>query len=236
MNKERFGAFITEIRKERHLTQKDLAEKLHVTDKAVSKWERGLSYPDVTLMEPLAEALKISVSELLACQRKERRGEESVKALLEISGETVERERRHSRLWICGMAALLLAAVFTTLHRAAVVTEQRNSTIYLKESIGEEVFLYIEENGHLLKLKCGENVDFDAVTADNMIYKLDCQWNRWTYRGAVTDCEKTDIISMGGEMSQVGSGFDLDYNYAMQEALFGYRDVICEITDSYPDP
>ena len=53
MNKERFGAFITEIRKERHLTQKDLAEKLHVTDKAVSKWERGLSYPDVTLMEPL---------------------------------------------------------------------------------------------------------------------------------------------------------------------------------------
>ena len=57
MNKEQLGAFIAERRKEEHMTQKDLAVRLHITDKAVSKWERGLSYPDVTLLEPLAEAL-----------------------------------------------------------------------------------------------------------------------------------------------------------------------------------
>ena len=57
MNKEQLGAFIAERRKEEHMTQKDLAARLHITDKAVSKWERGLSYPDVTLLEPLAEAL-----------------------------------------------------------------------------------------------------------------------------------------------------------------------------------
>ena len=57
MNMHAFGQFIVERRRGLGLTQLQLAESLHVTDKAVSKWERGLSYPDVTLLEPLAEAL-----------------------------------------------------------------------------------------------------------------------------------------------------------------------------------
>ena len=71
MNKERLGAFIGERRRELGLTQKDLAGRLHVTDKAVSKWERGLSYPDVTLLEPLAGALGLNMEELMACRRQE---------------------------------------------------------------------------------------------------------------------------------------------------------------------
>ena len=54
-----FGQFIAENRRTRGLTQRELAESLHVTDKAVSKWERGLSYPDVTLLEPLAAKLEL---------------------------------------------------------------------------------------------------------------------------------------------------------------------------------
>ena len=54
MDMHAFGQFIAENRRTRGLTQLQLAESLHVTDKAVSKWERGLSYPDVTLLEPLA--------------------------------------------------------------------------------------------------------------------------------------------------------------------------------------
>lgn len=50
MDKQTLGAFIAENRRRRHLTQQQLAQMLHVTDKAVSKWERGLSYPDVTLL------------------------------------------------------------------------------------------------------------------------------------------------------------------------------------------
>ncbi|MBQ9165835.1 MAG: helix-turn-helix transcriptional regulator [Oscillospiraceae bacterium] len=65
LNKEKFGAFVSQLRKEKGLTQKGLAEKLHVTDKAVSKWERGLSLPDVALLSPLAEALGVTVAELL---------------------------------------------------------------------------------------------------------------------------------------------------------------------------
>ena len=60
------GRFITECRKEKGLTQKALGEKLNVTDRAVSKWETGRSFPDVAILEQLCEELGISVSELLA--------------------------------------------------------------------------------------------------------------------------------------------------------------------------
>lgn len=69
INKEQFGAFVAALRKEKGLMQKELAEKLYVSDKAVSKWERGLSIPDVTLLVPLAETLGVSVTELLECRR-----------------------------------------------------------------------------------------------------------------------------------------------------------------------
>ena len=65
MNNEKMGKFICDMRKSQKLTQKDLAEKLKITDKAVSKWERGISCPDISLLVPLAQALGVTTSELL---------------------------------------------------------------------------------------------------------------------------------------------------------------------------
>ena len=62
---EKIGKFICELRKSEGLTQKDLANKLGVTDKAVSKWERGLSCPDIELLIPLAKILNVSTDEIL---------------------------------------------------------------------------------------------------------------------------------------------------------------------------
>ena len=69
LDKEAFGRFVAQARKARGLTQRQLAGQLHVTDKAVSKWERGLSVPDTALLIPLAEALEVTVTELLLCRR-----------------------------------------------------------------------------------------------------------------------------------------------------------------------
>ena len=55
ISNEKFGLFVTELRKKKNLTQKDLAEKLYVSDKTVSKWERGLSMPNVVLLIPIAD-------------------------------------------------------------------------------------------------------------------------------------------------------------------------------------
>ena len=65
MNKYVTGDIIKKLREECKLTQVQLAEKLNVSDKAVSKWETGRGYPDITLLEPLAESLGVSVTELI---------------------------------------------------------------------------------------------------------------------------------------------------------------------------
>ncbi|MBO4352963.1 MAG: helix-turn-helix domain-containing protein, partial [Eggerthellaceae bacterium] len=66
MDKYLTGATIKELREKRRMTQAQLAEMLSVSDKAVSKWETGAGYPDITLLEPIACALHVSVAELLA--------------------------------------------------------------------------------------------------------------------------------------------------------------------------
>lgn len=65
MKKQTFGSMIAALRKEQGMTQLELAEKMGVTDKAVSKWERDLSFPDVSSIPKLAEILHVSVDELM---------------------------------------------------------------------------------------------------------------------------------------------------------------------------
>lgn len=72
IDKVKFGAFISELRKEKGITQKELASQLFISDKAISKWETGHSVPDITLLVPLAELLGVTVTELLECRRIEQ--------------------------------------------------------------------------------------------------------------------------------------------------------------------
>ena len=65
MDAKRTGSFIAKKRKEADMSQKELAEHLHITDKAISKWERGLSFPDISLLIPLSEALNVCLYDLL---------------------------------------------------------------------------------------------------------------------------------------------------------------------------
>lgn len=64
MNQEKIGKFITEKRKENKLTQEQLAEQLNISKNAVSKWERGLNLPDVSIMQDLCKILNITLNEL----------------------------------------------------------------------------------------------------------------------------------------------------------------------------
>lgn len=69
MDAKIFGAFIMECRKEKNMTQADLAMKLNVTNQAVSRWERGVGFPDINIIEPLASALDLSILELMKSER-----------------------------------------------------------------------------------------------------------------------------------------------------------------------
>ena len=102
MDKEKIGLFIKELRKEKNQTQRELAEKIHVTDKAVSKWERGLSIPDVAILPDLAKELDISIHELLQGERNTSDRIETVQAetLLADTVRTVNvAQKKKVRIW-----------------------------------------------------------------------------------------------------------------------------------------
>ena len=110
MDAVKTGGLIAQVRREKELTQRDLAERLHVSVQAVSKWERGLSCPDIALLEPLAEALGLTVTELLSGQRGEEPGEEAVRDSLRF-GENQLRPKIKKWKWLFILAAALLLAV-----------------------------------------------------------------------------------------------------------------------------
>lgn len=120
MDAQYTGTQITRLRKERNLTQRQLAEMLHVTDKAVSKWERGINFPDLGLMEHLADALGTTPALLLGLEDADQR--KVVSTLTEISAEQLEEARRDLRLFSWGsvLAALLLVLAYHLTQRRAV--------------------------------------------------------------------------------------------------------------------
>ena len=73
MDQEKIGKFILTLRKEKNMTQMELADKLGITDRAISKWENGRGMPDLSLIKPLCEALNISVNELLSGERLDKK-------------------------------------------------------------------------------------------------------------------------------------------------------------------
>ena len=128
-DKETFGAFVAKLRKEKGMTQKELARKLFITDKAVSKWERGLSLPDIKLFEPLAEALGITVFELMACERQERpeipakKVGEALHKTMEIAREKQRRTVRKS--WVAaGSVVLGLVLLAVSFYAARIGANQ----------------------------------------------------------------------------------------------------------------
>ena len=130
MDTQKMGSFIRELRKEQNMTQKDLAERLHLTDRAVSKWERGLNAPDLATLEPLAEALGVSLTELIAGERAEEKKED----LRAVIGYSVEQAKRRSRArrrclgFALGIVALALVMVGSILWCKGVFSVAERST------------------------------------------------------------------------------------------------------------
>jgi len=116
MDNEKMGRFISELRKSHQMTQKALAEKLGVTDKAVSKWERGQSYPDIALLSPLSDALGITATELLNGERKGQEPtnvETSVVSALEYVSKTAKNRVKLVRSILAAtLSILILLGIF----------------------------------------------------------------------------------------------------------------------------
>lgn len=119
MNQERIGEFIADCRKEKGLTQLQLAEKLNITNRAVSKWETGKSCPDVSLMLELCNVLGITVNELLSGERilmedYQKKAEEN---LMELQDKKINAQKMFKRMELVWLAiAILLVPVHLALN------------------------------------------------------------------------------------------------------------------------
>ena len=93
MDPKEFGAFIQMRRKAQGMNQNQLAEKLHVTAKAVSRWERGVGFPSIELLQPLSDALEITIAELMQSRMlNEEITKEEVSQLLTQTVETIRHQ------------------------------------------------------------------------------------------------------------------------------------------------
>ena len=114
MDQIKIGRFIAELRSEQKMTQLDLATKIGVTDRAISKWENGRGLPDISLISPLCEALSISIDELLEGERIEKSQKLTManKNLLYILNEREHEKRKARKLSV--LISVLLALVILT--------------------------------------------------------------------------------------------------------------------------
>ena len=143
------GKQITNLRKEKGMTQKELAEKLHISDSAVSKWERGINFPDMTLLEPLAAILETTVIDLLSLEKASK--QEIVEAMSDIS--TSEKKRIVKELKMRAVHNIVNGVVLCTcLITASLIFKKYNiygiahgvtfgAVGFAMTSIGSEIYL-----------------------------------------------------------------------------------------------
>ena len=125
MNQIKIGKFIAECRKEKGLTQVQLSEKLYITDKAISKWERGIAMPDSSIMLELCDILGISVNELLNGEKisMENNNEKNEQLLIEMSKELAQKNKTiWTSMWVIIIASL--AGLFGSIFMAAFLVPE----------------------------------------------------------------------------------------------------------------
>ena len=126
MDAKKLGQFIAQLRKEQYMTQADLARKLQVTDKAVSKWERGIGLPDINSIESLAEALGVSVAEVMKSERiiagqvTEENASELLTNAFDIVKQQRKAERTHNLLILSAVMGILILLILGPMGAAVV--------------------------------------------------------------------------------------------------------------------
>ena len=176
MNAENTGSFIAGLRKEQGLTQKQLADRLLVSDKAISRWETGHGMPDLDNLEALAGVLEVSIAELL-------RGERIIEAVPADDAESLAHEglslfrealrRRTTSNVLLGFLAGLIVVVLLVVHLTAPIAIPYREGIARVDELSDGTLVAISEQG-------AAGVELDIVGNETFITLYDTRWNQLT--------------------------------------------------------
>ncbi len=125
MNPQKTGSLIATIRKQQNRTQQDLANELGVSSAAVSKWERGIGFPDVSLVEPLATSLGITIAELFKGERINDSVDNEYESLLadvvKVSVDEITKKKKIAN-WIIAIAVAVLYLLISVISNKWEIT------------------------------------------------------------------------------------------------------------------
>ena len=159
MEQLRIGAFLKELRKEKDLTQEDLAEKLNVSGRTVSRWETGANMPDISLLVELAEFYGVSIPEIINGEKKSETMNEEVKeTALSLSdyAEEINKKIKMRLFWLT-VAALIGMIAFVAIEAMGLDTPnslyERIASVGLGLSFGMLIVLAMYLSGALGKIK-----------------------------------------------------------------------------------
>ena len=244
MDNKTTGAFISARRKELSLNQKQLAEKLGVTDKAVSKWETGRSAPDIALLEPLARELGVSVVEILQGEKIE---EENFPAVSdEVVVTTMKKDKKKLRRAVIIAVSIMLSILlllqinfyfyhyFTTIPKDDIGAIEKEATEYIGKFT--EYYETDFQNGKIAKAVQKGKYYFYLIEGTNKenekrlnlcIFRKDSIFkNRIQVIGGTlgTEYKPNQILyHCSGEGSEYGCvNFNVFYGYDMQESEYSF--------------
>lgn len=158
MDQKKIGAFLKELRKEKQLTQEQLAEILGVTNRSISRWENGVNMPDFDLVIEIANYYDVSIEEILDGERKnEMVDKKTEQMLLKVADYESEEKQRFSRR-ICGLfiAAILAFVLYSVLNFTGLDTQNGYEQIasYAMGLVGGTLLVgALYTSGYLAKIK-----------------------------------------------------------------------------------
>lgn len=203
MNNAKTGKLIAALRKQNNMTQQNIADALHVTSKAVSKWERGLSFPRVDILERLAYVLGVSVMDILAGEIIE--SQTIAEKADELSIQVLQKENRTRRKFAgaCAVSIILLMAVlfygwgpsifqrgnplpylYASMHldekRTYVEVGNKPGVYISKRGECPKLFEYIEENWNVELAEQAGSAYIFTNGVDQLIVSSEIYWGKFT--------------------------------------------------------
>ena len=209
MDPKKTGMMILEARKRLKMTQKDLADKLYVSDKAVSKWERGLCFPDISVLIPLTEILNISLYDLLRGEKVNKKEvEETLKNTINYSNSEINRKKKK---YITISLIIIFIIVLISIMSVVFMSDNEIGAIVDRDTI--HTINYYSEYKTTLDNTNGEKLEL-------IIMKLPLRWKERQFEVS----GDTIKINYGVSYKDVVKAYD-DENY-VKEAMINMASVI----------
>ena len=196
MNQEKIGKFIAYCRKEKNMTQEELAQKLHLTDKAISKWENGRCLPDLSILEPLSKTLDVSINEILSGEKikEEELKDHTDKNIIDVvnySDEKIKRIKRtikvSSIIMIIALATLMFASDYDH------IKEGKKPNFMFLVSKKDNKYTYLGLGSKLVR-------EVAAEETDPLYYDKKVEFGLWliTWKVSIKDLKPEDVWIIDG--------------------------------------